>query len=70
MHLLFVLLLVLFALVGLPPPEAPAGDESRVQMEFIGEGTPEEEGGGPPAAEAADAAPVSYTHLDVYKRQG
>ena len=56
MHLLFVLLLVLFALVGLPPPEAPAGDESRVQMEFIGEGTPEEEGGGPPAAEAADAA--------------
>ena len=56
MHLLFVLLLVLFALVGLPPPEAPAGDESRVQMEFIGEGTPEEEGGGPPAAQAADAA--------------
>ena len=54
MHLLFVLLLVLFALVGLPPPQ-PAQDASRVQVEFIGEGTPEEEGGGPPAAEAADA---------------
>ena len=55
MHLLFVFLLVLFALVGLPPPE-PAQEASRVQVEFIGEGTPEEEGGGPPAEEAAASA--------------
>lgn len=55
MHLLFVFLLVFFALVGLPPPE-PAQESSRVQVEFIGEGTPEEEGGGPPAAEAAASA--------------
>ena len=61
MHLLFVLLLVLFALVGLPPPQ-PAQETTRVQVEFMGEGTPEEEGGGPPAAEAsasAQAAPAS-----------
>ena len=56
MHLLFVLLLVLFALVGLPPPQAVQEETSRVQVEFIGEGTPEEEGGGPPAAEAAASA--------------
>ena len=50
MHLLFVLLLVLFALVNLPP-QVPEADSSRVQVEFIGEGTPEDEGGGPPAAQ-------------------
>ena len=60
MHLLFVLLLLLFALVNLPP-QVPQADSSRVQVEFIGEGTPEDEGGGPPAAqqspESAAAAP-------------
>lgn len=56
MHLLFFLLLVLAALVNvtLPPP---SGDDSasRVQVEFIGQGTPEEEGGGPPAEQATPA---------------
>lgn len=55
MHLLFFVLLVLAALVNvtLPPP---AGDSSsRVQVEFIGRGTPEEEGGGPPAEQTAPA---------------
>jgi hypothetical protein len=58
MHLLFFLLLVLAALVNvsLPPP---AGDSSRVQVEFIGQGTPEEEGGGPPVEQPAPAPPAA-----------
>lgn len=54
MHLLFFVLLVLAALVNVPLPP-PAGDSSRVQVEFIGEGTPEEEGGGPPVEQPAPA---------------
>lgn len=55
MHLLFALLLILLAMIKLPPPPA-ANDESRVQVEFMGQGTPEEEGGGPPAAQSESAA--------------
>ena len=55
MHLLFLLLLVFLAVIKVPPPPA-AEEESRVQVEFIGEGTPEEEGGGPPAPSDASAA--------------
>ena len=57
MHVFFALLLVLLAVVGLPLPP-PAAEDSRVALEFIGEGTPEESGGGPPAeqAESAQAA--------------
>lgn len=51
MHLLFFLFLLWVALVQLPPPVPDAGDSSRVRLEFIGDGTPEEPGGGPPAAE-------------------
>ena len=62
MHLLFVLLLVLFALIRVVMPE-PASESSRVQVEFIGKGTPEEQGGGPPAerAEAPAAAAAAQT---------
>ena len=55
MHLLFLLLLVFLAVIKVPPPPV-AEEESRVQVEFIGEGTPEEEGGGPPAPSEAAAA--------------
>ena len=55
MHLLFLLLLVFLAVVKVPRPPA-AEEESRVQVEFIGEGTPEEEGGGPPAPSETSAA--------------
>ena len=55
MHLLFLLLLVFLAAVKVPRPPA-AEEESRVQVEFIGEGTPEEEGGGPPAPSDSSAA--------------
>ncbi len=56
MHLLFVLLLVWVAVVRLPPAPDEAGEGSRVQVEFIGRGTPAEEGGGPPDAAAAPSA--------------
>ena len=55
LHLLFVLLLVFLAVVKVPPPPVAEG-ESRIQVEFIGEGTPEEEGGGPPTPSEASAA--------------
>ncbi|MET0809034.1 MAG: hypothetical protein ABWX93_09805 [Pseudoxanthomonas sp.] len=58
MHLLFALLLVLFALVNVAPP-AVEEDSSRVQVEFMGEGTPEEVGGGPPATPASEQAAAS-----------
>ena len=79
MHLLFALLLALFALVNVAPPD-PVADSSRVQVEFIGEGTPEEVGGGPPAtpvaeteaasqAPAAVAAPASQAASQVASEQ-
>lgn len=59
MHLLFVLLLVWVAVVRLPPSPAEAGDSSRVQVEFVGRGTPEETGGGAPQATASPAPAAS-----------
>ncbi|MEL1264316.1 hypothetical protein [Pseudoxanthomonas putridarboris] len=50
-HVLFFLFLLWVALVQLPPPAPDAGDSSRVRLEMVGDGTPEETGGGPPAAE-------------------
>ncbi|KAF1722376.1 hypothetical protein CSC75_03875 [Pseudoxanthomonas wuyuanensis] len=58
MHLLFVALLVLVAVVRLPPPST-SSEGSRVRIEFIGQGTPEEEGGGAPAAQQSPAPAAS-----------
>jgi len=60
LHLLFALFLFIFALIGVSP-EPPADDApgARVQIEYVGTGTPEQEGGGEPA-EAAPA-PVAAT---------
>lgn len=72
LHLLFVLLLVMVALVRVPPPPPEASDSSRVQVQLIGEGTPEEQGGGAPEAltdpeqaSAAQAAPAQPTTPQV-----
>ncbi len=41
MHVLFAVLLLMLALVRVPPLQ-PASDSSRVQVEFIGDGTPQD----------------------------
>lgn len=51
LHVGFFLFLLWVALVQVPPPPTDAGDSSRVRLEIVGDGTPEEMGGGQPAAE-------------------
>ncbi|WP_250062527.1 hypothetical protein [Stenotrophomonas mori] len=55
LHLLFALLLVWVALVRSHPPAGEAAGE-RVQVQYVGRGTPLDEGGGAPAAGAAAPA--------------
>lgn len=45
LHLLFFLFLLWVALVQIPPPPEDAGDSSRVRLEMVGDGSPEETGG-------------------------
>lgn len=71
-HTLFVLFLLWIALITwIPlPPEEEEG--SRVRLEFIGRGTPEEEGGGSPAetgmASQAASTAVAVTESQVQMR--
>ena len=56
LHVLFALLLLWVALVRSNVPEQSAEEGERVQVEYVGRGTPDEEGGdAPQAAEAAGA---------------
>ena len=54
LHLLFFLFLLWVALVKIPPPPEEAGDSSRVRLEMIGEGNPEDVGGATQAGETAE----------------
>jgi hypothetical protein len=61
LHILFVIVLIwlMYArFMGMAPDEEARRGEHVVQVEFIGKGTPEEQGGGPPQGETAtpDAA--------------
>lgn len=56
LHAVFALLLLWMAFVRLLPPRPDAGEAGRVQVEFIGRGTPAEEGGGAASEDAAAAA--------------
>jgi hypothetical protein len=61
-HVLLMIVLLWLAYVRFTARPAPEGEEI-VQVEFIGQGTPEDQGGGPPAARAmqpraASAAPA------------
>jgi len=58
MHLAFFVLLMMVAIVRLPPAPVSDSEGSRVQVEFIGRGTPEQEGAGA-AAPIGEAAPSS-----------
>ena len=53
LHLVFFLFLLWVALVQIPPPPDEAGDSSRVRLEMIGEGSPDETGGATQAGETA-----------------
>lgn len=59
LHVLFALLLLWVALVRSNVPEQDAEEGERVQVEFLGDGTAQEEGGGTPAAGSAAAAAVA-----------
>ncbi|MEN5207516.1 hypothetical protein ABE493_05235 [Stenotrophomonas terrae] len=59
LHVLFALLLLWVALVRSNVPEQNAEEGERVQVEFLGDGTAQDEGGGSPAAGSAAAAAVA-----------
>ncbi|KRG86093.1 hypothetical protein ABB34_07025 [Stenotrophomonas daejeonensis] len=58
LHLVFAILLVWVALVRSNVPDERADEGERVQVEYIGRGTVQEEGGGAPAAPAGAQAPA------------
>ena len=56
LHLMFALLLLWVALIRPPSEPEQGGESGRVQVAFVGRGTPQQEDGGqPPAAEPASA---------------
>ena len=59
-HVVLLIVLIWLAYVRFIALPAPEGEDV-VQVEFIGEGTPEDQGGGPPAAQAVrpQAAPAA-----------
>ncbi|WP_295940157.1 transmembrane repetitive protein [uncultured Xanthomonas sp.] len=61
LHLLFAVFLLWVAFVRWLPPLTDADQAGRVQVEFVGRGTPAESGGGAPAEAAASAEATSPT---------
>lgn len=59
LHVMFAALLVWVALVRSNVPDERAGEGERVQVEYIGSGTPQEEGGGTPTTASAQVAKVA-----------
>ncbi|WP_449466445.1 hypothetical protein [Stenotrophomonas humi] len=59
LHVLFALLLVWVALIRSPAPDQSAEEGERVQVEYLGKGTPDEEGGGAPQAQGQQQADAS-----------
>ncbi|WP_334179954.1 hypothetical protein [Pseudoxanthomonas sp.] len=59
LHLLFFLFLLWVALVKIPPPPEEAGDSSRVRLQMVGEGSPEDVGGATQAGETSTAQSAS-----------
>ncbi|WP_394687080.1 transmembrane repetitive protein [uncultured Xanthomonas sp.] len=61
LHLLFAIFLLWVAFVRWLPPLTDADQAGRVQVEFVGRGTPAESGGGAPAEAAASTEATSPT---------
>ncbi len=70
LHILFAALLLWVALVRSNAPEADAEAGERVQVEYIGRGTPEQEGGGAPEAQAAAASAAAGAEAAATPAQG
>ena len=56
LHVMFALLLLWVALIRPPVQPEQGGGGGRIQVEFLGSGTPQESGGGEPAAAGSAAA--------------
>lgn len=56
LHVMFALLLLWVALIRPPVQPEQGGDGGRIQVEFLGSGTPQDSGGGEPAAASSGAA--------------
>lgn len=56
LHILFALLLLWVALIRPPVQPEQGGDGGRIQVEFLGSGTPQDNGGGEPGAASESAA--------------
>ncbi len=69
LHLLFALMLLWVALVRSTAPQASAEEGERVRVEYIGRGTPQEQGGGAPQGQeqptAAQAASPAIASADA-----
>jgi hypothetical protein len=55
----FLLYLAYVRFMGIPEDAAREGDEDVIQVEYIGEGTPQEQGGGPAQGEQAQPTPAA-----------
>ncbi|WP_296282368.1 hypothetical protein [Pseudoxanthomonas sp.] len=61
LHLMFFLFLLWVALVQIPPPRPDAGDSSRVRLEMVGDGSPDDVGGAVEAGETASEQSAAAT---------
>lgn len=59
LHLLFAVGLLILAAIQIRPPPPEETEGTRTRIEFIGEGTPQEEGGGAPSQAASAPAPAA-----------
>lgn len=64
LHVLFAVLLLWVALVRTPVDPEEGGEGNRIQVAFVGKGTPAEDGGGASSAEAV-AANAPATQIDA-----
>lgn len=65
LHVMFALLLLWVALIRPPVQPEQGGDGGRIQVEFLGSGTPRESGGGEPAAAGSAAAAAASAQAEA-----
>ncbi len=65
LHVMFALLLVWVAVIRPPVEPEQGGDGGRMRVDFIGQGTPAEQGGGQPAASGAQPNSATSARPDA-----